>query len=121
MKLSEKLSNEQMLRKKSTSFLLVPVEHDSDNLEKENGDIRPKKRIIPNIGKSSVRMRETFVSLMKSRSSLRIEEDDSGSATLHVFPIKTLRGDEMKRRDNLHEFINYINLALFTTGCPVKV
>ena len=70
---------------------VVPVEIDSDD------NITPKIRALLNIMKSSAILRETLGSLMRSENSLKIEQNDSGQATIFGVPIQVLGSDSLKK------------------------
>ena len=60
-------------------------------------------RAFPKISKSSDLMRENLGSLMKTVNSLRLEQDDSGRATIFGNPIHTLGGGELKTNEIVYE------------------
>ena len=61
-------------------------------------------------------MRETLGSLMKSHYSLRIEQDDSGKATILGVPKYTLGGDKIRKIENEYESTPETHKALSSTG-----
>ena len=65
-------------------------------------------------------MKETLRSLMKSRNSLRIEQDESGRANILGVPIQSLGGDRIKRRNNVYALTEDTYEALSSTEYSVK-
>ena len=57
---------------------------------------------------------------MKSRNSLRIEQDESGRANILWVPIQSLGGDRIKRRTNVYDLTEETQEALSSTGYSGK-
>ena len=57
---------------------------------------------------------------MKSRNSLRIEQDETGKANLLGVFFQILVGDKIKLRDNVFELTDEIHKALSSTGYTGK-
>ena len=65
---------------------------------------------------SSAFLRETSGSLMKSRNSLNMKQDDSDRAATLGVPILTLEGDKIEIIDNVYEITPEIHKAFSSTG-----
>ena len=65
-------------------------------------------------------MREPVGSLMKSRNSSRIEQDNSARATILGVPTFTIGGVRLKIKDNIYDLTPEIHKALSSTGFTVK-
>ena len=84
---------------------MIPVEFETDD---ENKDIRA----LLKIAYSSASLRETLGFLMRSRNSLRIEQDASGRALNLGVPIHPLAGNKIKWNYNVYEITPGIQKAL---------
>ena len=72
-------------------------------------------KALPNSSKFSNAMRQMIGSLMNSRNSLKITQDESGRATILGTPIQISQGDTMKINENVYELSPEIYKALTYT------
>ena len=70
---------------------------------------------LPNSSKFSNAMRQMIGSLMNSRNSLKITQDESGRANILGVPIQISEGDTMKINENVYELSPEIYKALTYT------
>ena len=70
---------------------------------------------MPNSSKFSNAMRQMIGSLMNSRNSLKITQDESGRANILVVPIQISEGDTMKINETIYELTPEIYKALTYT------
>ena len=103
---------------------LSPITKKLDNINKstqEVGDIIKESnskvdiKALPNSSKFSNAMRQMIGSLMISRNSLKITQDESGRANILGVPIQISEGDTMKRNENVYELTPEIYKALTYT------
>ena len=73
----------------------------SDVIKESNSKIDIKA--LPNSSKFSIAMRQMIGSLMNSRNSLKITEDESGRANILGVPIQISEGDTIKINENIYE------------------
>ena len=102
-KSTKKLEVKKSDSEKENTQELTPIEDKLNNLEDETVDKKSAVKNLPNNSKFSRMIKETLVSLMKSRSSPRTEQDVLGQASINDIPIQTLGGDSLKRKDNIYE------------------
>ena len=72
-------------------------------------------KALPNSSKFSNSMRQMIGSLMNSRNSLKITQDESGRANILGVPIQISEGDTMKINENVYELTPEIYKALTYT------
>ena len=72
-------------------------------------------KAIPNNSKFSNSMRQMIGSLMNSRNSLKITQDESGKANILGVPIQISEGDTIKINENVYELTPEIYKALTYT------
>ena len=104
---------------------LSPITKKLDNINentKEVGDIIIKGsnskvaiKALPNSSKFSNSMRQMIGSLMNSRNSLKITQDESGRASILGVPFQISEGDTIKINENVYELTPEINKALTYT------
>ena len=73
------------------------------------------KKALPNSSKFSNSMRQTIGSLMNSRNSLKITQDESSKANILGVPIQISEGDKVKINENIYELTPEIYKALTYT------
>ena len=73
-------------------------------------------KTLPNSSKFSNAMRQMIGSLMNSRNSLKITQDESGRANILCVPIQISEGDTIKINENVYELTPEIYIALSDTG-----
>ena len=69
-------------------------------------------KALPNSSKISNSMRQMIGSLMNSRNSLKITQDESGRANILGIPIQISEGDTIKINENVYELTPEIYEAL---------
>ena len=74
-----------------------------------------KIKALPNSSKFSNAMRQMIGSLMNSRNSLKITQDETGRANILGVPIQISEGDTMKISENVYELTPEIYKALTYT------
>ena len=74
-----------------------------------------KIKSLPNSSKFSNSMRQMIGSLMNSRNSLKITQDESGRANILGVPIQISEGDTIKINENVYELSPEIYKALTNT------
>ena len=72
-------------------------------------------KALPNSSKFSIAMRQMIGSLMNSRNSLKITQDESGRANILGVPIQISEGDTIKINENVYELTPEIYKALTYT------
>ena len=72
-------------------------------------------KALPNSSKFSNSMRQMIGSLMNSRNSLKITQDESSRANILVVPIQISEGDTIKINENVYELTPEIYKALTYT------
>ena len=72
-------------------------------------------KALPNSSKFSNAMRQMIGSLMNSRNSLKITQDESGRANILGVPIQISEGDTIKLNENVYELTPEIYKALTYT------
>ena len=72
-------------------------------------------KALPNSSKFSNAMRQMIGSLMNSRNSLKISQDESGRANILGVPIQISEGDTIKINENVYELTPEIYKALTYT------
>ena len=72
-------------------------------------------KALPNSSKFSNAMRQMIGSLMNSRNSLKITQDESGRANILGVPVQISEGDTMKTNQNFYELTPEIYKALTYT------
>ena len=77
-------------------------------------------KALPNSSQFSVSMREMLGSLMNSKNSLKITQDDLGRANILGAPIQISGADTMKINENIYELTPEIYNALSDTGYTGK-
>ena len=70
---------------------------------------------LPNSSKFSNAMRQMIGSLMNSRNSLKITQDETGRANISAVPIQISEGDTIKINENVYELTPEIYKALTYT------
>ena len=75
-------------------------------------------KALPNSSKFSNSMRQRIGSLMNSRNSLKITQDESGRANILGVPIQISEGDTIKINENVYELTPEIYKALTYTKYP---
>ena len=73
-------------------------------------------KALPNSSKFSNAMRQMIGSLMNSRNSLQIAQDESGRANILGVPIQISEGDTIKINENIYELTPEIYKALTYTN-----
>ena len=96
------------------------------NLPKETGevtkesnsedDIKSNIKTLPNSSKFSSSLREMIGSLMNSRKSSKITQDESGRASILGVPIQISEADTIKINENNYDLTPEIYKALSFTG-----
>ena len=104
---------------------LSPITTKLDNINentKKVGDIILKEsnskvdiKALPNSSKFSISMRQMIGSLMNSRNSLKINQDQSGRANILGVPFQISEGDTIKINENVYELTPEIYKALTYT------
>ena len=104
---------------------LSPITKKLDNINentKKVGDIIIKEsnskvdiKALPNSSKFSNSMRQMIGSLMNSRNSLKITQDELGRANILGVPIQISEGDTIKINENVYESTPEIYKALTYT------
>ena len=77
-------------------------------------------KALPNSSQFSVSMREMLGSLMNSKNSLKITQDESGKANILGVPIQISGADTMKINENIYELTPEVYKALSDTGYTGK-
>ena len=85
----------------------------SDVIKESNSKVDIKA--LPNSSKFSNAMRQMIGSLMNSRNSLKITQDESGRANILGVPIQISEGDTIKINENVYELSPEIYKALTYT------
>ena len=85
----------------------------SDVIKESNFKVDIKA--LPNSSKFSIAMRQMIGSLMNSRNSLKITQDESGRANILGVPIQISEGDTIKINENVYELTPEIYKALTYT------
>ena len=85
----------------------------SDVIKESNSN--DKIKTLPNSSKFSNSMRQMIGSLMNSRNSLKITQDESGRANILGIPIQISEGDTIKITENVYELTPEIHKALTYT------
>ena len=85
----------------------------SDVIKESNSN--DKLKTLPISSKFSNSMRQMIGSLMNSRNSLKITQDESGRANILGIPIQTSEGDTLKINENYYELTPEIYKALTYT------
>ena len=85
----------------------------SDVIKESNSN--DKIKALPNSSKFSNSMRQMIGSIMNSRNSLKITQDESGRANILGVPIQISEGDTMKINENVYELTPEIYKALTYT------
>ena len=78
-------------------------------------------KALSNSSKFSNSMRQMIGSLMSSRNSLKITQDESGRANILGVPIQKSEGDTIKINENVYELTPEIYNALSDTGYTGKI
>ena len=60
-------------------------------------------------------MKSTTGEIISSKKSLKIDEDESGAASIKKIPIQSVGGDSWKIKDNIYKLIPEIHEALSST------
>ena len=103
---------------------LSPITKKLDNINestKKIGDVIKETnsnvdiKALPNSSKFSNSMRQMIGSLMNSRNSLKITQDESGKANILGVPIQITEGDTIKINENVYEITSEIYKALTYT------
>ena len=134
-KLAEQQKNERALKIKNRILKqthdvklaesLSPITKKLDEVNKstqEVGDIIKESnsekiiKALPNSSKFSNAMRQMIGSLMSSKNSLKITQDESGKANILGVPIQISEGDTIKINENIYELTPEIYNALSDTG-----
>ena len=84
------------------------------DITKETGS-NEKIMALPNSSKFSIAMRQMLGSLMNSRNSLKITQDESGRANILGAPIQISEGDTIKINENVYELTPEIYKAFTYT------
>ena len=133
-KLAEQQKNERALKIKNRILkqthdvklaeILSPITKKLDTINestKEIGEIiretnsKVDIKALPNSSKVSNAMRQMIGSLMNSRNSLKITQDESGRANILGVPIQISEGDTMKINETVYELTPEIYKALTYT------
>ena len=85
----------------------------SDVIKESNSKVDIKA--LPNSSKFSIAMRQMIGSLMNSRNSLKITQDESGRTNILGVPIQISEGDAIKINENVYELTPEIYKALTYT------
>ena len=108
---------------------LSPITKKLDELNKSTqnlGDVIKESnsekiiKALPNSSQFSDSMREMIGSLMRSKNSLRITQDESGRANILGVPIQISGADTIKINENIYELTPEIYNALSDTGYTGK-
>ena len=83
---------------------------------KESNLKHNKIKALPNSSNFSDSMREMIGSLMRSKNSLKITQDESRRANILVVPIQISGADTIKINENIYELTPEIYEALSDTG-----
>ena len=103
---------------------LSPITKKLDNIDKSTKEIgevfketnsKVDIKALPNSSEFSNAMRQMIGSLMSSRNSLKITQDESGRANILGVPIQIPEGDTMKINENVYELTPEIYRALTYT------
>ena len=103
---------------------LSPITKKLDNIDKSTKEIgevfketnsKVDIKALPNCSKFSNAMRQMIGSLMSSRNSLKITQDESGRANILGVPIQISEGDTMKVNEKVYELTPEIYKALTYT------
>ena len=138
-KLADQQKNEQALKIKnrilkqthdvklaeSLSPITKKLDIINDNTKKISEVIKESNsekiiKALPNSSKFSVSMREMLGSLMNSKNSLKITQDESGKANILGVPIQISGADMIKINDNIYDLTPEIYKALSDTGYTGK-
>ena len=133
-KLAEQQKNERAIKYKNRILKqthdvklaenLSPITKKLDTINestKEIGEVikeansNDKIKALPNSSKFSNFMRQMLRSLMNSRNSLKIPQDELGIANILGVPIQISQGDTLKINENVYELTPEINKALTYT------
>ena len=133
-KLAEQQKNERALKIKNRILKqthdvklaenLSPITKKLDTINestKEKGEIIKETnskvdiKALPKNSKFSNSMRQMISSLMNSRNSLKITQDESGKANILGVPIQISEGDTIKTNENVYELTPEIYKALTYT------
>ena len=114
-KLGEKFNKEDFENENQKKIVPVEIETDDRNKHIENFI-----RALPKSSKNTQMKREKLRSLMRSKNSLRIEQDDSGRATILGIPIQVVGINSLKLRDFIHNLTHEVHKALSSTGFSGK-
>ena len=85
----------------------------TDAIKESNSN--DKIKALPNSSKFSNSMKQMIGSLMNSRNSLKISQDDLGRANILCIPIQILESDTIKIKENVYELTPEIYKALTYT------
>ena len=85
-------------------------------IDSEEESIQINPRALPNSIEFSTLMTDTLGALMNSKISLKLIPDDSGRASILGVPIKTLGGDRIQMKGNVHVLTPERYKALSYTG-----
>ena len=100
---------------KNLYHLLLKKIDDINESTKQLGEIVTESNSVNNketIVIPSILLQETFISLTKTPSSLKLNHDKDGNLTILGAPIKSLGGDKVRVYDNIYEFNPEIHRAL---------
>ena len=86
----------------------------TDTIKESNSN--DKIKALPNSSKYSNSMRQMIGSLMNSRNSLKITQDESGRANILGVPIQISEGNTIKINENVYELTPEIYKALTYTS-----
>ena len=87
----------------------------SDVIKERNSKVDIDIKALPNSSKFSNSMRQMIGSLMNSRNSLKITQDESGRVNILGVPIQKSEGDTMKINETIYELTPEIYKALTYT------
>ena len=97
-----------------------------NNSTKEIGEVIKESnsekiiKALPNSSQFSVSMRQMIGSLMNSKNSLKITQDESGKANILGVPIQISGANTIKINENIYELTPEIYMALSDTGYTGK-
>ena len=110
---------------------LSPITKDLDETTKKIGVvnkesnsedvIRSNIKTLPNSSKLSTSMRELIGSLMNSRNSLKITQDESGRAKFFGVPIQISEADTIKINENSYDKTPEVYRVFSTTSYTCKI
>ena len=106
---------------------LSPITDKLEESAKKVGDIIKETnsmvdiKALPNSSKFSNSMRQMIGSLMNSRNSLKITQDELGRANILGVPIQISEGDTMEINENVYELTPEIYKALTYTAYTGKI